>query len=48
MIILRRWLLPVEGMSPLGFYLRLLLIVLQVILAYCLAQQNNPFFYQAF
>jgi hypothetical protein len=48
MRLLRRLLLPVEGMSPWGFYLRLLLIVLQLVLAYCLAEQNNPFFYQAF
>ena len=45
---LRRWLLPVEGMSAAQFFLRLLLIALQIMLAYCLAEQNNPFFYQAF
>ncbi|HEY1922411.1 MAG TPA: hypothetical protein VGG44_06570 [Tepidisphaeraceae bacterium] len=48
MKLIRRFLLPVEGMSPWGFYLRLLLIALQLLLAYCLAEQNNPFFYQAF
>jgi hypothetical protein len=48
MRILRRLLLPVQGMTPWGFYLRLLLIALQFLLAYCLAEQNNPFFYQAF
>jgi hypothetical protein len=48
MRLLRRLLFPAESMSPWGFYLRLLLIVLQLVLAYCLAEQNNPFFYQAF
>ncbi|MGD0464563.1 MAG: hypothetical protein ABSB74_18915 [Tepidisphaeraceae bacterium] len=48
MNMLRRLLFPVEGMSSWGFYLRLLLIALQLLLAYCLAEQNNPFFYQAF
>ena len=48
MTLLRRILLPIPGMSPWGFYLRLLLIALQLLLAYCLAEQNNPFFYQAF
>jgi hypothetical protein len=45
---LRYWISPVEGMSPLQFWLRVLLIAVQLILAYCLAEQNNPFFYQAF
>jgi hypothetical protein len=48
MKILRQLLFPVEGMTRWGFYLRLLLIALQLLLAYCLAEQNNPFFYQAF
>jgi hypothetical protein len=39
---------PVEGMSALEFWLRVLLIAVQLILAYCLAEKNNPFFYQAF
>jgi hypothetical protein len=45
---LRHWFLPVEEISPLQFYLRILVIAAQLVLAYCLAQQNNPFFYQAF
>ena len=35
-------------MTPLMFYGRILLIAVEIVLAYCLAQQNNPFFYQAF
>ena len=45
---LRNLFCPIEKMSPLGFYLRVLLIAAQLILAYCLAAQHNPFFYQAF
>ena len=45
---MRNWLLPSENISNLEFTLRLLLIAAQLILAYCLAEQNNPFFYQAF
>jgi hypothetical protein len=48
MNLFRRLLFPVEGMSRLKFYLLLLLIAVQLLLAYCLAEQNNPFFYQAF
>ena len=44
---IREWLHPVE--IPLWrYYLRLLLVVAQLVLAYCLAGHNSPFFYQAF
>ena len=48
MKLLRQWLMPVPEMTSWRFYLALLVIALQIILAYCLAEQNNPFFYQAF
>jgi len=39
---------PVEGMPTWEFWLRVLVIAVELILAYCLAEKNNPFFYQAF
>jgi hypothetical protein len=48
MNLIRRLLFPVQSMPPWRFYLLLLVIALQLLLAYCLAEQNNPFFYQAF
>ena len=44
---LRDWLVPPE-LTVWRFAGRLLLIVVQVLLAYCFAGQSNPFFYQAF
>lgn len=44
---IRGWLVPTELGT--GRYLaRLALVVVQLVLAYCLAGQSNPFFYQAF
>jgi hypothetical protein len=45
---LRCLIAPVEGMSAAMFWLRVLVIAAELVLAYCLAQKNNPFFYQAF
>lgn len=47
MIRIRNWFVPAE--ITIGCYaLRLLLVVIQILLAYCLAGQTDPFFYQAF
>ncbi len=43
-----KWFYPVETMPAWQFYLRLLGIAIMIVLSYCLAEQNNPFFYQAF
>jgi UDP-N-acetyl-D-mannosaminuronic acid transferase (WecB/TagA/CpsF family) len=47
MNMIRNWLFPTE-MSPWRYWFRLLLVAVQLVLAYCLAEQNNPFFYQGF
>ena len=39
---------PVANMPAWQFCLRVALIALQFVIAFCLAQKNNPFFYQAF
>jgi hypothetical protein len=44
---LRDWIVPAE-LSVGRYFARLLLVVAQIVLAYCLAGQTNPFFYQAF
>jgi hypothetical protein len=44
---LRAWIVPPE-LSTGRYFARLLLVVVQIVLAYCLAGQTNPFFYQAF
>ena len=43
-----KWFHPTQEMSPWKFWGLILVIAVELILAYCLAQQNNPFFYQAF
>ena len=47
MNLLQDWLVPAE-LSAGRYVLRLLLVVIQLLLAYCFAGQTNPFFYQAF
>lgn len=42
------WFKPVQDMPAWQYYLRLTLVALMFMLAYCMAQQDNPFFYQAF
>lgn len=37
-----------EQMSLARYLARLVLVVAQFVLAYCLAGKSNPFFYQAF
>ena len=44
---LRNWFFP-PGLPAWRYWLRLLVVALQLLLAYCLAEQNNPFFYQGF
>ncbi|HTW94896.1 MAG TPA: hypothetical protein VMD30_08900 [Tepidisphaeraceae bacterium] len=43
-----QWFYPTDDMSPLKVGVLLLIVAVELVLAYCLAQQNNPFFYQAF
>lgn len=45
---LKSWLCPVPDMPWWMFFLRCAWIVLQLIAAYCLANQVSPFFYQRF
>lgn len=39
---------PVPEMPVWEFYLRILAIAVMTVMAWCLAEQDNPFFYQAF
>lgn len=43
----RQWLIP-EGLPVWRYVLRVGIVVAELLLAYCLAGQNSPFFYQAF
>tara|TARA_Y100000589_G_scaffold331066_1_gene383107 strand:- start:2511 stop:2666 length:156 start_codon:yes stop_codon:yes gene_type:complete len=45
---IKRWLSPVQDMPAWLYYLKLITVILMFMLAYCMAQQDNPFFYQAF
>jgi hypothetical protein len=45
---LRPWLCPIPDMPIWMFYLRTAWIALQLIAAYCLANQVSPFLYQRF
>ena len=45
---LRAWTSPIPDMPARTFYLRCLWIVVQILAAYCLANQVSPFFYQRF
>jgi hypothetical protein len=45
---LRQWLNPVPELPAWKLYLRLFWVAIQLIFAWCLAQPNNPFFYQGF
>lgn len=45
---LASYLSPIADMPWWQFYLRCTWIVLQLIVAYCLADQVSPFFYQRF
>jgi hypothetical protein len=45
---IKQWLVPPSDISGWTFYLRALWIVVQLIAAYCLANQVSPFFYQRF
>lgn len=47
MNLIRHWLIPAE-LTARRYVGRLLLVVVQLLLAYCFAGQTNPFFYQAF
>jgi hypothetical protein len=42
------WLFPTSDISGWAFCGRALLVVLQLIAAYCFANQVSPFFYQRF
>ncbi len=44
---IRGWFVPAE-LGTGRYLMRLALVVAQLVLAYCLAGQSNPFFYQAF
>lgn len=44
---IRDWLVPAE-LPAWRYAARLVLVVVQLVLAYCFAGQTNPFFYQAF
>jgi hypothetical protein len=46
--ILKNWFNPMQDMPVWMYYLKLIVVVLMFMLAYCMAQQDNPFFYQAF
>ena len=46
--VLRSVVTPIPGMPAWKFYLRCAWIVVQIVAAYCLANQVNPFFYQRF
>lgn len=45
---LMAWSSPVPGMPARRFYARCVWIVVQILAAYCLANQVSPFFYQRF
>lgn len=45
---LKRWLLPVEGVSAWQLYRRLGWIALQLTAVYYLSGESEPFFYQGF
>lgn len=47
MNLIRHWLVPAE-LSAWRYALRLLIVAVELLLAYGLAGQTNPFFYQAF
>jgi len=47
MTTIRNWLVPAD-LSAWRYGLRLTVVVAQFLIAYCLAGQNSPFFYQAF
>jgi hypothetical protein len=42
------WFCPIPDMPLWMFYLRCVWILLQIIAAYCLANEVSPFFYQRF
>jgi hypothetical protein len=46
--VLGKWFSPVQDMPVWLYYLKLAAVVIMFMLAYCMAQQDNPFFYQAF
>jgi len=48
MTTIRNWLIPTEQLPAWRYFMRLAWVVAQVLLAYCMAGQNSPFFYQAF
>ncbi len=45
---LTAWLTPIPDMPGWQFYLRCAWVVLHLLVAYCLADQVSPFFYQRF
>jgi len=42
------WIRPIPEMSASAFYLRCLWVVVQLVAAYCFANEASPFFYQQF
>jgi hypothetical protein len=48
MNMMKQWVMPVPDMRPLAFYGRCVWIVIRLALAFCLANQVSPFFYQRF
>jgi hypothetical protein len=45
---LRKWLLPIEDISPWRFYLRLAWVAVQLVVTHYFLSSDDPFFYQGF
>jgi hypothetical protein len=45
---LGNWIQPIPEMSASEYYLRCLWVVVQLVAAYCFANEASPFFYQQF